>query len=287
MFARDFLEEMGFYIESSPDRGADGGMDILASEEVVGRLHRYKFRWVVSCKHFAHSKRAVNENEHERNILERVRGFGADGFLGFYSTLASSGLNSRLRVLRNTGDIKDYKILDYCFIENFLVTTGFSELMIRYFPESYKQVKPLHSVTDKYEPLKCEVCGKDLLLQLFEKDYSAVIAQIEVKDEESGNYTIEDVYSACKGECDRILDRRAAEQGKMTGWLDLSDMAIPLEYLSRIFAMMNNIRSDSEIYTDEAFHKQKIIMIKLAQKVLRYTTTRERNRYKDLLEFPF
>ena len=29
LFARDLLEELGFIIESGPDRGADGGKDIF------------------------------------------------------------------------------------------------------------------------------------------------------------------------------------------------------------------------------------------------------------------
>ena len=33
LFSRDFLEEMGFFIETPPDRGADGGKDMLITEE--------------------------------------------------------------------------------------------------------------------------------------------------------------------------------------------------------------------------------------------------------------
>jgi hypothetical protein len=68
LFARDFLEEMGFFIETPPDRVADGDKDMLITEEVKGKLHRDKFRWLVSCKHHAHSDKAVNENDHEKNM---------------------------------------------------------------------------------------------------------------------------------------------------------------------------------------------------------------------------
>lgn len=94
-------------------------------------------RWLVSCKHFAHSGNSVKEND-EQNILERVRSFSAEGFMGFYSTVPSSGLNTRLYQLRNEGQIKEYRIFDHKLIENYLITEGFSELMLRYFPESYK-----------------------------------------------------------------------------------------------------------------------------------------------------
>jgi hypothetical protein len=47
---------------------------LLITEEVKGKLHRDKFRWLVSCKHYATSNKSVNEND-ERNILERLKGF--------------------------------------------------------------------------------------------------------------------------------------------------------------------------------------------------------------------
>ncbi len=91
LFARDFLQELGFFIESSPDRGPDGGKDLLISETLKGRVGQYKFNWLVSCKHNAVSNNSVNEAE-EQNILERVAGFNADGFIGFYSTVPSSAI---------------------------------------------------------------------------------------------------------------------------------------------------------------------------------------------------
>ena len=120
LFARDFLQEMGFFIETSPDRGPDGGKDIIVTEELKGSLGNYKFRWLVSCKNFAKGNKSVQETD-EINIQERVDGFGADGFIGFYSTLPASGLNSRLNQLRKNGKIKDFKIFDHKLIENYLV----------------------------------------------------------------------------------------------------------------------------------------------------------------------
>ncbi len=89
LFARDFLREMGFFIESVPDRGADGGKDLIVSEMFQEKLTNYRFRWLVSCKHFAQSNRAVSVND-EINIQERLESFGADGFIGFNSTVPSA-----------------------------------------------------------------------------------------------------------------------------------------------------------------------------------------------------
>jgi hypothetical protein len=85
-FARDFLEELGFQIESPPSRGPDLGKDLLISERLAGKLGKYSFRWLVSCKHFAESRRSVG-SEDESNIRDRLEHFQTDGFLGFYSTV--------------------------------------------------------------------------------------------------------------------------------------------------------------------------------------------------------
>ncbi|KKK63013.1 hypothetical protein LCGC14_2998580, partial [marine sediment metagenome] len=205
LFGRDFLRERGFFIESPPDRGPDGGKDLLVTERLRGNLNRYNFRWLVSCKHFAKSANSVSEKD-EPNILERVSSFKADGFIGFYSTLSSSGLNTRLRELRNNKNIKDYSIFDHKAIENLLVMAGYSHLLMRYFPNSYKATKPLHLIFEEYEPLFCRACGKDILMALFESaGHSANIVSAYKWDQEKNIYSIHDVYCCCK-KCNSSLE---------------------------------------------------------------------------------
>lgn len=283
LFARDFLTETGFHIESPPDRGADLGKDMLVSEEISGRVYKGRFRWLVSCKHFSQSGRSVNETDDERNILERLGSFKASGFIGFYSTLASAGLNTRLRQLREEGKIGDYRIFDHKLIENYLLTVGYSGLMIRYFPDSYKEVKPLHLIGNKYQPLPCNYCGKDLLVEMFTRDYSANMVQVYKRDPKTNQVQIKDVYVACKEGCDRTIEASAAAQGLLTLWTDISDMVIPIEYLRSLFAIMNRLRSGADVYTDSAWKKQREVLVAIAQKVLRYTTERERSRFEELL----
>ena len=38
LFSRDFLTEIGFYVESSVDRGPDGKKDLIISEQLKGNL---------------------------------------------------------------------------------------------------------------------------------------------------------------------------------------------------------------------------------------------------------
>lgn len=285
LFARDFLYERGFFIESPPDRGPDGGKDLLVTERLRGNLNRYHFRWLVSCKHFAKAGNAVSEKD-EPNILERVSSFSADGFIGFYSTLPSSGLNSRLRALRDEKKLKDYAVFDHRAIENLLVTVGYSHLLMRYFPNSYIVIKPLHLISDEYQPLPCKVCGKDLLSGMFESNHSANIIQVYRWDTEKKISYIEDVYCCCKGECDRRLEVSVHAKHLLSGWEDLSDLVIPINFLRYVLAAMNRIRAGHDIYTDQAYEKEKDVLMALAQKVLRATTERERERFKELMSLP-
>src|SRR5437867_920193 len=99
MFAREFLELTGYRIVSGPDRGADQGRDLIAEETRTGVGGKTTVRWLVSCKHMAHSGRAVGVDD-ELNISDRVRAHRCQGFIGFYSTLASAGLTQRLEALQ-------------------------------------------------------------------------------------------------------------------------------------------------------------------------------------------
>jgi hypothetical protein len=228
MFARDFLQELGFYIESQPNRGADGGKDMLVEEQLKGTLSNYRFRWLVSCKHYASSNKSVSENE-EINIRERMASFQADGFLGFYSTIPSSGLNSRLDTLKTNGHIKDYRIFDRRLIENYIIRIGYSSLLMRYFPESYKRVKPRHLIVDEYIPILCSECQKDLLESMSIDSKEAIIGFV---CDYNNSKKVIDIYFACKGECDRKLETQYYKKyGALTAWKDISDLMIPFLYM--------------------------------------------------------
>lgn len=285
LFTRDLLKAMGLYIETPPSRGADLGKDLLVTETIEGKVSNLSVRWLVSCKHFAKSRKSVNENDDERNILERVRGFQADGFIGVYSTIASAGLMSRLEQLRDRKEIKDFRIIDHREIENRLLTAGYSALMMRYFPESYKRVKPIHDLGGGYVPLECHNCGKDLLDGLFRSQRSAVVVMLH--HDENDCQCVDKVLYACKGECDQALVQRYRRAGQMDGWLELGDLSIPLEFMSRFFAMMNNIRDGEQRFSDEAYKEAKFVFVAMSQKVLRAMTDEEFERVKMLRQFPF
>lgn len=286
LFARDFLQEHGFFIESSPDRGPDGGKDLIVSEQLKGQLGNYRFRWLVSCKHFAKSGKSVQERD-ELNIRERIESHNADGFIGFYSTIPSSGFNSRLRELRQYGKIKDFKIFDHQLIESILIRVGFSQILMRYFPTSYKIIKPLHLITGEYIPLKCAKCQKDLLKSLYEKPYEGNVVFVKSATNDDNISLVEDVYWCCKGDCDHHLRRFREGNGRITGWEDIGDLVIPTLFVNWIFSVFNVLRNGNNVFTDEAFAKLKSFIVAIAQKNLREMTEKEKERAVEMLELPY
>jgi len=266
LFARDFLQETGFYIESTIDREPDGKKDLIVTENLKGNLGKYQFRWIVSCKHFANREKggSVKEDD-EPNILERIRGFRSDGFIGFYSTVPSSGLNSRLNQLKEAKEIKDYRIFDFKLIENYLIRVGYSQLLMRYFPDSYKRVKPLHLFTQDYIPILCDVCGKDLLEELYSEQYTSVIAQAIKRDLSNHRHYVHDVYFACKGPCDQKLDKHFWDNHECTtSWEDIGDLMIPSMFLRWVLTTMNQIKSEEYVYSENAYKKEKQFIMGMA-----------------------
>lgn len=288
LFAREYIEAIGLEIVSGPDRGQDGGRDILAIETRQGKLSKSKIKWLISCKHRAHSGKSVSTSD-EQNITDRLVQFSADGFLGFYSTVVSSGLSNRLDSMKNDYEVK---ILDCEQIERELVGERNWTLLKRFFPVSSKKWLDEHQkpadILDEYEPLNCNVCGKDLLTENGQKNPSGIIGFVyPISSSESGNHgnVIHHVYAACKGSCDRILEYHFRELGLTTGWEDIADLSIPPQYLRWLIAVLNNL-GDGDQYLNDSFSDLKKIIIKLAQNNLRNCTQSERERYELLCSLP-
>ena len=167
--------------------------------------------------------------------------------------------------------------------------SGFSGLVLKYLPESYKKVKPIHLITSQYEPLNCDHCGKDLLHALFKEEYRGIIVFVTSFSDGEGEDVdrIKDIYCACKGDCDRTLQSQARKKGCITIWYDISDLVIPLQYLRFVINILNLIRAGEYVYDEDAYKKLRNIIIFLGQKVFRFTTKEERQRVIDLMSFSF
>jgi hypothetical protein len=282
-FGREFLQVLGFHTETPSYRDAENIFDFTAIEQLPGKFNLQPFRWLVSCRHKAATRTAVKESE-EAGILERLLRSRADGFLGIYSTQASSALEYYLSELKSQSQIKDYRILDAKFLESYLATPAFFRLTSRWFP-SYAQTHPvLHLVENEYLPILCEHCKKDLLKSLFTEDQQGVVVRLRrrkksAKEKESAETTeiIANLYYACKGNCDIELQTKYCNDKLLdaAGWVAISDVAEPSGFLDRLTLLLSQIGTDEITYTTQALEKEIYLLKALAQYTLRESAANE------------
>lgn len=137
-FARDFFNCLGYKIIENPARGADGGRDLIIKEIRIGASEWVsEVKWLVSCKHFGHSKKSITPSI-EQNIIDRLSANDCDGFIGFYSSVASEGLTKILKNVPN--QIFDLKKIE----EQILGNAKMNLIFRRYFPKSFKSWEQLN-----------------------------------------------------------------------------------------------------------------------------------------------
>lgn len=284
LFARDFLSTLGYTISSDPNRGADGGKDLAVEEKRVGIGGETIIRWLVSCKHKAHSGQSVSPSD-EGNIRDRVEAHQCDGFMGFYSTLPSSGLAGVLDGLKDKIQCQTY---DKEKIESQLLQSSkCSVLAKRYFPRSYaawKAENPTPSdVLSDVPPLECEYCGKDLL----RPTASGIIVFWDRRrsDYETDPGSFEDIYWCCKGKCDRSLKGTYRQRQLIDSWQDIPDVMIPMMYARCFVALMNKMKRGVTI-SDTAFEKYKTFLLCIYPYIVRTATEQERERMQSLMMIP-
>lgn len=278
LFAREVLELVGFKIISSPDRGADGGKDLIVEERRIGIGGETDIRWLVSCKHNAHSGSSVSPTD-ESNINDRLATHGCAGFLGFYSTIPSSGLSATINALSES------QIYDRERIERYLLKSSEGlEIVRRFFPESYKKWRSDPSraadVMIKAPDLICMGSGTNLLVP----EPQGIIVLVTDPSKTDFETYIEDVYWCIKGEPDRLLEQQARAKGFYTQWEDIPDIIIPRFYLKWCLSLANQVRGGWG-YSDDAFEKIKRFLVALYPYVARDVTDSERERAENLLEF--
>ena len=287
LFAREFFAALGFYVAEDPDRGQDGGRDLVIVETRTGILGDTEIRWLVSCKHKIHSGAAVNVSD-EEDILDRIQVHKCGGFIGFYSTVISSPLSRKFDSIKDKYEIQ---IFDREKIERILLENeAANKLILRFFPNSFEELemKSPTNLLAEYHPLRCKVCGRDLLQRDVLDTYNGIMVLVQDTQyrRENGKNKYVDVYCVCKGSCDRKMEAAAWSGKYITGWNDISDLVIPVEFLKFVIAIMNRLRAEADIYTEEAFNNLKEIIISLAQIVMKRQSERDIRRSKALSELP-
>lgn len=81
-------------------KGVDQGRDLIAEETATGPIGSFRRRWLVQCRHYAHSGRSVGRDD-LLSIVDDCRQANADGFLLACSTQPSSGTVTKLQEIAN------------------------------------------------------------------------------------------------------------------------------------------------------------------------------------------
>lgn len=288
LFAREFFDALGFSVIEDPDRGQDGGRDLIISEKRTGLIGDSEVRWLVSCKHKIHSGASVNVKD-EEDISDRIQTHKCDGFIGFYSTIISSPLSRKLDSIKANYEVQ---VFDKEKIERVLLENGSANKLIRrFFPKSFSEMelKAPTNLLAEYSPLRCKVCGKDLLQRDILDNYKGIVVfvqDMQYYDKSNGKHKYTDIYCVCKGDCDRKMESIARSYRNITSWNDISDLVIPVQFLKFVIAIMNRMRNAGDIYTDEAYEKLKGIIIALAQITMKRQSEKDIRRAKSLAELP-
>ncbi|MFN3289067.1 MAG: restriction endonuclease [Acinetobacter sp.] len=146
-FAEDVLSHLEYKIISGPSLGADHGKDLIVQKGGI--------RYLVSCKHH---KKAINPDI-EKDIRDRIEDHDCNGFIAFYSSKITSGLQTKFSALKQKGfDIVElYKtqILD-------IIPSMMGIVLSKYFKEPHELY---HHVNQNmtYKSLPCLKCDcKDI-----------------------------------------------------------------------------------------------------------------------------
>jgi hypothetical protein len=281
LFARDFFALLGYRVEESPSRGADGGKDVVIVEVRSGVAGETRVRWLVSCKHKAHSGASVKP-EDESNIRDRVEANDCQGFIGFYSTLPSSGLAKIIDSLKGKLETQRF---DRELIESHLLkSTDGINLARRYFPKSIAawigENPPPAKIFASAPALTCRYCSKDLL-------HPTPRGNIVIWEDfdDKGKKYVEEIYWCCKGNCDLQLRAHQRKAGLVDGWEEIPDITIPIAFARWIMAVFNGLKR-GETYSEDAFAQLKTLVLSIYPYVAREPTQRERERIRDLSLIP-
>lgn len=270
LFAREFLMYKGYNIIENPDRGADGKRDLIVEEVKRGISSDIKVKWLVSCKHYAHSGNAVKDSD-EIDITDRLIRHGCDGFMGIYSTIPASSLAGKVNSMGNKAFVYERESLE----RELLADSEGIKLVLRFFPESYKRfilANPERAdIINVKDPIRCERCGKLLVARNVLGNYITLFkGSVDEVD-----YDRVDKIAFCCKECDEYVTAKYDRLGYYnTGWDDISDLLLPTTWLAKNMAFMNSARKGNSM-SEEAFNEVKRMLIESYPYVARQLTAKE------------
>lgn len=135
---QELLQTMGLHAERV-GLGPDQGADIIAEEVIFDRLGTKQVRrYVVQCKHFAHSGKAVGRSD-VTEIRDTIEHHEANGYVLVTSTDVTTSLKQRIQQIRSTQPSWSIQIWDRTTLEQRLATHPV--LIAKYFPKRLRRVK--------------------------------------------------------------------------------------------------------------------------------------------------
>lgn len=122
-------------------QGPDDGRDLIVVDTMIGRFGNAERKWLVQCKHNAHSGKAVGRKD-VAGVIDDCAQVGATGYLLACSTVPSSGVVTKLRELHESSDNDIVtQVWDHVEIERRLDDPRLFSLAQIFFPESTKATK--------------------------------------------------------------------------------------------------------------------------------------------------
>lgn len=276
LFAEEFLKNLGFKIIEGPSRGADNGRDLIVEEIIGGILDESetKIRWMVSCKHKAHSGQAVKPAD-EPNLIEKLTTHECNGFIAFYSTLASTGLDTLIKGLRNRGYRTN--ILNAQNIESILVKNKSGiKIIERFFPDSFRRWRTENPTkakifNDDDFPLNCLACGKSLIInnQIHGNFYT-------IKKRDDLNSIVAFKWS-CTGECDKVINppHNFHQLGLIEFFEHIQTKVTPTTFLLFVLDIIREMQNGSGILSKQALEDLQYFLCAIYPYVTRNMTIKE------------
>ncbi|MCT8467813.1 restriction endonuclease [Chromohalobacter canadensis] len=263
LFAQDLLKAKGFYVERSVTRGRDGKKDMIVSEVMKGAVGEKKVFALVSCKHNAHSGKSVNDVIFD-NVNSVLQQYDCEVFIGFYSTVVSSGVEEELQRHKDSraSSLKGYHIVDRSVIVEWLVETAETlNVFKRHMPVSYRRYISSDSFSGVYSEVPtaaCHYCGVDVfdgfdgnVHTIREVKYQGFSDCVEVNK-------IRDVYFTCSEHADiRKCDYSQNFQGSciVHDKSKVLSCVSPLGYIKKLMDDVRLIRSGYYSFDDDSFRK--------------------------------
>lgn len=133
LLVRELLYNKGLEVYWS-GKGADGGKDLICIEKHSSCFKGSSQRWLIQCKHNAHSGRAVNKNDLD-SIVDSCTEHNATGFLLVCSTFPSSNLVKRMEEVERAKGIITHFWDCRCLEKELLKPTNWS-IANMFFPKS-------------------------------------------------------------------------------------------------------------------------------------------------------